>query len=100
MSQYDTQSVYDFLTHTPEGGLRKILVDKVKMTDVHLSLLIKVVRACSEDQFADHFDKQIFPKIRLGPAESKIQEKFWLDCTAILLERGLLQKQVVLPKAA
>lgn len=91
MSLYDTQSVYDFLLHTPEGGLRKILVDKNKMTDVHLNLLVKIVRTCTEGQFADHFEKQDFPKLRMSPAETKIKEVFWRDCTAMLVERGLLQ---------
>lgn len=91
MSQYDTQGLYEFLLHTPEGGLRKMLVDRNKVTDVHFNLLIKIVRACSLEQFAEHFGKQDFPKIRLGPAESKIKEKFWGDCTTLLIERGILQ---------
>lgn len=93
MSLYDTQSLYDFLLHTPEGGLRKMLVDNNKMTAVHCTLLVKIVRSCTEGQFGDHFNKQDFPKIRLGPAEIKIKEKFWADCTALLLERGILQPQ-------
>lgn len=95
MSLYDTQSLYDFLLHTPEGGLRKMLVDNNKMTAVHCALLVKIVRACSEEQFSGHFTKQDFPKIRMGPAEGKIKENFWADCAALLLERGILQ-----PKAA
>lgn len=91
MSLYDTQSLHDFLLHTPESGLRKMLVDRNKMTDVHLNLLVKIVRSCSEVQFTEHFDKQDFPKIRMGPAELKIKEKFWTDCMALLLERGILQ---------
>lgn len=94
MSLYDTQSLYDFLLHTPEGGLRKMLVDRVKLTDVHCNLLVKIVRACSQGQFAEHFSKQDFPKVRMGPNEVKIKEKFWADCTAVFLERGLLQPEV------
>jgi hypothetical protein len=76
---------------TPEGGLRKMLVDKVRMTDVHCTLLLKVVRACTHEQFAEHMEKMDFPKIRLGPAETKIKEKFWQDCLAVLKDRGVLQ---------
>jgi hypothetical protein len=94
MSQYDIQSLYEFLLHTPEGGLRKMLVDRSKMTDVHVNLLVKIVRACSIEQFTEHFSKQDFPKVRFGPAESKIKEKFWADCTSLLLERGLLQPAI------
>jgi hypothetical protein len=92
MSQYDTHGLHDFLLNTPEGGLRKIIVDRVKTTDVHCNLLVKVARACDANQFAEHFNKQDFPKLRLGPAEEKIKEKFWTDCTSVLLERGLLQE--------
>ncbi len=91
MSQYDTESLYDFLLHTPEGGLRKMLVDRNLMTDVHCNLLVKIVRACTEEQFSEHFEKEDFPKVRTGPAEDKIKEKFWANCKAILLERGILQ---------
>lgn len=100
MSQYDTNSLYEFLLHTPEGGLRKMLVDKNKMTDVHFNLLLKVVRGCQAEQFSEHFNKQDFPKVRFGPAETKIKEKFWADCTAVLLDRGILQPAVASKIAA
>jgi hypothetical protein len=92
MSQYDTQTLFDFLAHTPEGGLRKMLIDRKTMTDVHCNLLLKVVKSCSAEQFGEHFEQQSFPKIRTSPAEDKIKEKFWQDCTATFLERGILQK--------
>ena len=91
MSLYDTQSLYDFLFHTPESGLRKMLVDKKNMTDVHCTLLIKIVKAGPVEQFVEHFEKQDFPRLRMGPAEMKIKEKFWDNCMATLLERGILQ---------
>lgn len=91
MSQYDTQSLYDFLFHTPEGGLRKMLVDNKNMTAVHCGLLIKIVKSCPENVFSAHFEKRDFPKLRFGPAELKIKEKFWDNCVTVLLERGILQ---------
>lgn len=91
MSQYDTHSLHDFLLHTPEGGLRKMLVDRKLVTDVHFNLLMKVTRGCNAEQFSEHFERSSFPKVRLGPAEEKIKEKFWADCTSLLLERGILQ---------
>ena len=99
MSQYDTLGLYDFLLHTPEGGVKKLLIDNQKMTQVHCNLLIKIVRSCSAEQFTEHFEKQDFPKLRMGPAESKIKEKFWMDCTTVLLERGLLQPATKLKAA-
>jgi hypothetical protein len=91
MSSFDTHSLYDFLFHTPESGIKKMLVDKKTMTDVHCNLLIKIVKSCPVDQFAVHFEKKDFPKLRMTPAETKIKEKFWEDCVAVLLERGILQ---------
>lgn len=91
MSLYDTHSLHDFLYHTPESGLRKMLIDRKNMTDAHCNLLFKIVKSCTPEQFAEHFEKKDFPKVRFGPAEMKIKEKFWDDCIATLLERGVLQ---------
>lgn len=98
MSQYDTKGLYEFLLHTPEQGLRKMLVDGKPMTEPHFNLLLKVVRACNEAQFEEHFDKKDYPKIKMGPAETKIKEKFWDDCVATFNARGLLAP--ALPKKA
>lgn len=92
MSQYDALGLYDFLFHTPENGLRKMLIDRKNMTDVHCNMLLKIVKSCTAEQFSSHFEKQDFPRIRLSNAEEKIKERFWNDCTATLLERGVLQK--------
>ncbi len=94
MSQYDTLGLHDFLLHTPENGIRKILVDRQKITDVHCNLLLKIAKSCSPEEFALHFERQDFPKVRFGPAESKIKEKFWGDCISVLSERGILQPAV------
>lgn len=94
MSEYDLFGLHDFLVHTPESGVRKILIDKQKVTDVHCNLLLKIAKTCSPEAFASHFEKQDYPKVRFGPAETKIKEKFWGDCTGVLLERGILQPAV------
>ena len=88
--QYDVPGLYDFLTNTPESGLRKMLVDNKTFTDVHFSMLMKVVRAGDEAKFCDHAEKTNFPKIKFGPAETKIKEKFWNDCFSYLAAKGLL----------
>jgi hypothetical protein len=90
MSQYDLSSLYDFLLHTPEQGLRKMLVDSKPMTDVHFGLLLKVVRGCKVEEFSAHCEKEDFPKIKFGPAETKLKEKFWKDCMTAFTSRGLL----------
>ncbi|HEY8270681.1 MAG TPA: hypothetical protein VIG33_07305 [Pseudobdellovibrionaceae bacterium] len=88
--QYDVPGLFDFLTNTPEAGLRKMLVDNKAFTDVHLSLLMKVVRACDVAKFCEHVEKTDFPKVKLGPAEIKLKEKFWNDSFTWLATKGLL----------
>ena len=100
MSQYDTYSLHDFLFHTPESGLRKMLIDRKNMTDVHCNLLFKIVKSCTPEQFAEHFEKKDFPRIRMSPAEDKLKEKFWDDCVATLSERGILQPATSMKAAA
>lgn len=91
MSQkYDVSSVYQFILQTPEQGLRKMLVDNKPFTEPHFNLLLKVARACDETAFTEYFEKAEFPKIKFGPAEQKIREKFWADCIVTLNSRGLL----------
>ena len=94
MSQYDVSSLYDFLLHTPEQGLKKMLVDGKPMTEVHFNLLLKVVRGCDLAHFTEHFEKQDFPKVKFGPAELKLKEKFWNDCMQTFAARGLLSPAV------
>lgn len=90
MSQYDINGLYQFLHQTPEKGLRKMLVDQKSFSEVHFGLLMKVVRGCDEGNFVTHFDKKDFPKIRFGPAEEKVKEKFWKDCETCFQQRGIL----------
>lgn len=90
MSQYDVPSLYQFLLHTPEQGLRKMLIDNKTFSDAHFNLMLKIVRSCDEGQFTQHFEKCDFPKIKMGPAEMKVKEKFWADCVDVCKSRGLL----------
>lgn len=90
MSQYDVSSLYQFLLHTPEQGLRKMLIDPKGFTDVHFNLLLKIVRSCDEAAFTQHFEKTDFPKIKMGPAEQKIKDQFWASCVSCFNSRGLL----------
>jgi hypothetical protein len=88
--QYDIPGLFEFLTHTPESALRKMLVDNKPFTEAHFSTLMKMVRNCNESKFSEHAEKGDFPKIKFGPAETAIKEKFWADCFATLSSRGLL----------
>lgn len=96
MSQYDFAGLYQFLLHTPEQGLRKILVDQKSFTDVHFNLMLKVVRGCPEAEFCAHAEKQDFPKVKMNANDQKLKEKFWNDLFTVCKARGLLapaQKQ-------
>jgi hypothetical protein len=100
MSAYDLGSLYDFLLHTPEQGLRKMLVDSKPMTEVHLNLLLKIVRSGKVEDFSNHCEKEDFPKVKMGPAEIKIKEKFWKDCMQAFQARGLLNPAIATKQAA
>lgn len=89
MSQYDTESLYQFLTSTPEKGLRKMMVD-AKFTEPHFNMLMKVVRATSQSEFDTCFTKQDFPKVKFNDKETAIKAKFWSECMNCLNARGLL----------
>lgn len=88
--QYDIPGLFDFLSHTPESALRKMLVDNKSFTEAHFNLMMKMVRNGNATQFAEHAEKADFPKLKFGPAETKIKEKFWSDCFTTLAGRGLL----------
>lgn len=90
MSQYDLYGLCEFLQQTPEQGLRKMLVDNKPMSDVHFGLLMKVVRNVSTEAFVGHAEKSDFPKLKMGPAEQKLKDKFWADCFQTFLNRGIL----------
>jgi hypothetical protein len=90
MTQYDLPSLYQFLAHTPEQGLRKMLIDPKTFSEVHFNLMIKIVRAGDEAKFCSHAEKVDFPKIKMGPAEMKIKESFWQSLEAVCKSRGLL----------
>lgn len=96
MSQgkYDVPNLYNFLTQTPEAGLRKMLVDNKPFSEVHFNLMMKVVRASSESQFTEYFEKQEFPKIKFNPNETKLKEKFWPEAMSTWDNRGLLTPAV------
>ena len=90
MQKYDWSGLFQFLSQTPEGGLKKILVDGKSFTDVHLNMLLKIVRAGDESAFCDHAEKTDYPKIKFNPNETKLKDNFWTDCAKVCQARGLL----------
>ena len=100
MTQYDLPGLYQFLAHTPEGGLRKMFVDGKPMTDLHFQLLMKFVKNTSEEEFCHHLEAGSWPKIKLSPAEMKIRESFWKDCFQTFQSRGILNPALPKKQAA
>ena len=90
MNTYDMPALHDFLTQTPEQGLRKMLVDGKNFTDVHFNMLLKIVRGGSREQFAEWCEKNDFPKIKFSANEIKLKESFWQSCIKVCDSRGLL----------
>lgn len=89
-SGYDLPGLFQFLTQTPEQGLRKMLVDGKPMTDVHFSMMLKILRAGGESDFCGYADQKSFPKIKFSPNELKLKDKFWDDCFVTFQSRGVL----------
>jgi len=75
-SEQDLSSLYDYLKATPEGPLKKMLTSP-KMTEVHVRLLLKIVRGCSSSEFVQHAQAQSFPKVKLNAQEMAVKETLW-----------------------
>lgn len=88
-TNYDASLVYQFLTQTPEGALKKMLVDK-SFGDSHFNILMKIVHSCPEDKFCEHFYASSYPKAKFNAKEIGLKEQFWGDCINALNSRGLL----------
>lgn len=94
MSQYDPNEMHDFLSMTPEKGLRQIMVDNKSFTNDHFSMMLKVVRNGNKETFCEHYTKNDFPKIKFSPNETKIKESFWATLTTCLSQKGIIQPMV------
>lgn len=81
--------LYQFLTQTPESALKKMLVDP-KFTDLHFTMLMKIVRASDENKFCDHFYNSSYPKAKFNTKEVQAKETFWDVCVKALDSHGLL----------
>jgi hypothetical protein len=89
--QDDLVSLHDFLMHTSEKNLKQMLIDG-KMTDVHVNLLMKIVKSTNLEEFKNCYEKKEFPKVKMNPKESALKENFWETCSTTLQSRGLIGK--------
>lgn len=88
-TDYDANMLHEFLTHTPESALRKMLVDK-QFPEVHFNMMMKILRSTNQEQFCEHFNKSTYPKAKFNANEINLKEKFWDDCVKALNAHGLL----------
>ena len=88
-TNYDAKMLYEFLTHTPESALKKMLVDK-NFTDLHFTMMMKILRSSDEGKFCDHFYNSTFPKAKFNANEINAKETFWNNCIKALDSHGLL----------
>ncbi len=89
MENYDIEGLFQFLSETPEKGLRKMLIDG-SYTEMHFNILMKVVRSCTQEEFCKAYETGDFPKMRFNDKELKIKEKFWKESQICFLQRGIL----------
>ena len=90
-SNEDILSVCNFLKQTPEGSLRKMLVDK-DLTENHFRVLMKLAKGGPETDFVDAFNKEDMGKLRLSPKEAPMKDTFWAICKKKWVAMGLLNK--------
>lgn len=88
-TDYDANMLYQFITQTPESALRKMLVDKA-FTDMHFTMMMKIVRSSDEKKFCDHFNNSTYPKTKFNANEITAKETFWNECVKAFDSRGLL----------
>lgn len=88
-SHDDLKSLHSFLKSTNEGGLKKMLVGG-RMTETHLRMLLKVVRAVNENDFITHAEGDSFPKVKFVAAELALKEGFWAVCLEASAKVGLV----------
>lgn len=93
MNSNEVKTVYEFLLHSPEAGVRRMLMDQMNFGDSYVRMALKIVRACKADEFAAHFEQGDFPRMKMGPADLEIRDSFWPHFKATLESRGLLSPQ-------
>ena len=86
------QGLHSFIKQTPEGNLRKMLVDS-SLTDAHFRLLMKLAKGASEADFIDAFQNESVGKLRLNAKEMPLKETLWPVCKKKFIALGLLPKE-------
>lgn len=88
-SNDDISSLYDFLNHTPEGALRKMLIGG-DLTEAHFRIMIKLVKGADVQNFTECFNSDGVGNLRLSPKETPLKDNFWAICKKKFAALGLL----------
>ncbi len=83
------KGIYEFLKHTPEGSVRKMLCTG-DLTDAHFRLLMKLVKGGPDSDFIEAYHNNSMAKLRLNPKEAPLRDTFWNIVRARLVATGLL----------
>jgi hypothetical protein len=89
-SNDDISSLHSFLTQTPEGALRKMLLG-AEMTEAHFRLLVKLAKGADEANFIECFNGENMGQLRLSPKEAPLKETFWPACKKKFSALGLIK---------
>lgn len=90
-SNDDISSLHNFLTQTPEGALRKMLMGG-ELTETHFRVLVKLAKGGAEADFIESFNAENFGKLKLSTNENKIRDNFWPICKKKVVSLGLIRQ--------
>lgn len=88
-SNDDVSNFHGFIMQTPEGALRKMLVNG-DLTDAHFRLLVKLAKGADEANFVECFQNDGFGQLRLSVKEMPLREHFWAVCKKKVLSLGII----------
>jgi hypothetical protein len=88
----DVAGLCQFLKATPEGNLRKMLVQG-KLTDLHFRTLMKLAKGGAETDFIEAYTAETMGKLRISPKEAHIKETFWPIVKQSFQTLGLISAQ-------
>jgi hypothetical protein len=87
----DITNLVGFIKQTPEGSLRKMMVQG-PLTEAHFRILMKLAKGGPEADFVDAFQNESMGKLRLSTKEAPMKETFWNICKGQFQIMGLLTK--------
>ncbi len=63
-----------------------------RMTPIHLGMLVKIARGCTEEEFVTHFEACTFPKVKFSGPEAALKEACYGVFAEACVKLGLLSQ--------